>query len=154
MISAVGFKGLGLGYSPFAVITGDRPQVTTIADAVAVWLNAAVFSEAFTAVRDVMPDYTLEELKTLKVTVVPGEVEYQPISRDTNIGVYTIDIGIQKKMVKTVLNSQVDDLIVLASEIMDYLSFRNIPDPAAIWVGSKHTVVYDREHLMEMLVFL
>ena len=153
MLASTGIKGLGFGYAPFAVLTGDRPQLTTLADGVVVWLNAAVFSEAFTAVRDVMPDYNLEELKTLKVTVVPVEVDYEPVSRETIIGVYSIDIGIQKKLVKTDINGQVEDLDKFVTEIVDYLSFRDIPDPIGYWIGTKQVPAYDRDHLVEMLVY-
>ena len=58
--------------------------VIDIADAVAAELNAAppdTFSQAFAAARMVLPEFDLEDLAELKVTVVPKAVEITGATR-------------------------------------------------------------------------
>ena len=59
---------------------------TDIADAVAAELNVApagAFSEAFEAHRRVLPEFELEHLAALKVTVVPKRIEITGCTRSS-----------------------------------------------------------------------
>ena len=70
--------------------------ITHIADAVVAELNAATFSQPFTAGRHYQPLFDLADMKVLHVTVVPNGVTVQPVSRSEIQHDYKIDIAPRK----------------------------------------------------------
>ena len=130
--------------------------VIDIADAVTAELNAAppdTFSEAFTAVRMVLPEFDLADLAELKVTVVPKSVEITGATRATSQYEIAVDVGIQKKLGKD-LDTEVAALGTLVDEISDYLRRRQLAQtPWAAWSAIRNEPVYAPEHLAQERVF-
>ena len=131
-------------------------MVTDIADAVAAELNGAdpgTFSEDFTAERLVLPEFDLEDLAGLKVTVVPKAVEITGSTRSVCQYEISVDIGIQKKL-GTDLDAEVAALGTLVDEIADYLRRRTLVATAwAVWIAATNDPVYSPTHLAERRVF-
>ena len=130
--------------------------VTDIADAVAAEINGApgdTFSEAFTAERRVLPEFALEDLAALKVSVVPKAVEISGSTRSVCQYEISVDIGIQKKL-GTDLDAEVAALGTLVDEIADFLRRRPLAaTPWAAWVSANNDPVYAAAHLSEQRVF-
>ena len=130
--------------------------VTDIADAVAAELNGAdsgTFSEAFTAERRVLPQFDLEDLADLKVSVVPKAVEITGATRSACQYDVAVDIGIQKKL-GTDLDAEVAALGTVVDEIADFLKRRALAaTPWAIWVAASNDPVYAPAHLAEQRAF-
>lgn len=130
--------------------------VIDIADAVAAELNAAppgTFSQSFTAQRRVLPEFDLEGLADLRVTVVPRSVEITGSTRSASQYDITVDIGVQRKLGKD-LDAEVAALSSLVDAIRDYLRRRPLVSlPWATWVSIANEPVYSPEHLAEQRVF-
>lgn len=130
--------------------------VIDIADAVVAELNAAppdTFSQAFTAVRMVLPEFDLEDLAELKVTVVPKAVEITGATRSGSQYEIAVDVGIQKKLGQD-LDTEVAALATLVEEISDYLCRRQLSQtPWAAWSAIRNEPVYAPEHLAAERVF-
>ena len=130
--------------------------VIDIADAVAAELNGAppeTFSQAFTAVRMVLPEFDLADLADLKVTVVPKAVEITGATRGTSQYEIAVDVGVQKKLGKD-LDAEVAVLGTLVDEISDYLCRRPLSQaPWAAWSATRNEPVYAPEHLAGERVF-
>ena len=131
-------------------------MVTDIADAVAAELNGAesgTFSETFTAERRVLPEFDLEDLADLMVSVVPKAVEITGASRSVCQYEISIDIGIQKK-IGTDLDAEVAALGTLVDEIADFLRRRTLDAMASVaWIAATNDPVYSPAHLAERRVF-
>lgn len=72
--------------------------IAQISDAIVTELNAQTFSQEFTAVRKWLAKWTLPELATLRVSVVPGPATYTMASRGQDDERHEIDIAVQKKI--------------------------------------------------------
>jgi hypothetical protein len=130
---------------------------TDIADAVAMELNAAdsgSFSQTFTAERSVLPVHELKDLIDLKVAIVPKVVEISGSTRSVSQYDIAVDIGVQKKLATTDIDTEVATLGTLVDEIADYLRRRPLTAaPHAVWVNTVNEPVYAPEHLAEQRVF-
>lgn len=130
--------------------------VIDIADAVAAELNSApagTFDPAFSVERRVLPEFGLEDLAELKVTVVPKRVEITGSTRSASQYEIAVDIGVQKKCGKD-LDTEVAALGTLVDQVADYLRRRPLSAaPFAAWVGITNEPVYAPEHLAEQRVF-
>ncbi len=97
------------------------------------------------------PAFTLEELKDLKVSVVPRTIGITAASRDSSNFDCVIDVGVQQKLTD---ESEIDDLLDLVEEIADRLRLRRLPEaPDAAWVGIAHEPVVSSESLEQHRVF-
>ncbi|MBX3356434.1 MAG: hypothetical protein KF724_12130 [Phycisphaeraceae bacterium] len=127
--------------------------ITDIADAVAARLNAGTFSMPFTAVRRYQPVYALDELATLRVSVVPRSLAIVGASRQTSQVDAQIDIGVQKRLSSSPASpasdeAEIDALLGLVEEIADWMRFARLPTtPEAVWVGVAQEPVVAGEHL-------
>jgi len=122
-----------------------------IAEDVKDLLNAGEFSMSFTAERAYAPSSRLEELKDLKVWVVPKGEQITPVSRTGNNVVYTVDVAVQKQA-RTVADC--DPLMRLTEEIADYLDRRELPSVSgAVWVGTTRRPIFRPEDLYERHLF-
>jgi hypothetical protein len=127
--------------------------ITQIADAVVEALNAGTFSWTFTARRDYLPIYELEDVKDLRVTVVPKGVAIQSSGRNSNQHDVEIDVAVQKKLAK-VEAAEIDPLIALVEEIADHFRFKRlISYTSAVWIKTENEPVYAPEHLDQFRVF-
>ena len=128
-------------------------ELITVADAVVVALNGAVFSLPFTAKRHYQPLFDLAEMKELHVSVVPKGIEVSQSGRNTGSFDYKVDIAVQKKFV-TDDTSELDPLMVLSEEIAEAFRGKRLAGyPNAAWVKTEHVSVFAFEHMQELRQF-
>jgi hypothetical protein len=126
--------------------------VVTIADAVVAVLNAGGFDLPFTAERAYTPGYTLEQLATLRVSVVPRGWTIAGRSRQEDQFTYTIDVAVQQRVDGS--NAEVDGLMALVEALADRFRRQRLPNlPEARCVGVSSDPIYAAEHLLESRVF-
>ena len=120
-----------------------------IADAVVATVNAGSYGQTVQAQRLHQPSFTLDELKTLHVSVVPRSVQVSAASRDTSMYDVAIDVGVQKKIAAGPQGDQeIDGLLELVEEIGDQLRLKRLPDMTeAAWVSLAHEPIVAAEHL-------
>ena len=121
-----------------------------VAQAVADALNAHEFSVAFTAERMALPAFTLEEMQTLHVTVVPREIASSILDRARDEDEVKVDVAVQKKVASAAVE-EVDPLLALVQEIADFLNRTAMGD--ATWKKTENKPVYAPEHLREKRLF-
>ena len=102
-----------------------------------------------------VPDYSVEDLGTLKVSVVPGPVQIRTATRSDDM--FDVSVGI---VLAKLLSSEADiaDLEDLNMAIIDAIrsekiTLQNLPS-GADWSTIELPVPYDRESLTERNVFL
>jgi hypothetical protein len=128
--------------------------ITAIADALAAHINAGTFSQPVSAERVYQPAFTLEDLATLRVSVVPRTVSITAASRDSSAFECVVDVGVQKKLPAENDQAEIDGLLELTEEIADHLRLKRLPDaPDAAWVGIAHEPVVSSESLEQHRVF-
>ncbi len=128
--------------------------IAAIADAVAAHINTGTFSQPLTAVRMFQPAFTLEDLKDLRVSVVPRTVQMSPVTRDSLAVEYVVDVGVQKKLPADNADAAIDELLVLVEAIADHLRFQRLEGfPEAAWVGINNEPVVSGEALEQHRVF-
>lgn len=128
--------------------------VLQIADSVVAELNAADFSKKnINAARLFVPNFDLEDMKELRVTVVPREVEYLPLDRASNKFHATVDIAVQKKFSKGDAK-EIDPLVFFVEEIADYFRLKRLNSfVAARCVRVENSVLYSSEHWTQLNQF-
>ena len=126
--------------------------ITDIAEAVKDELNAAEFSQAFEAERMYQPLFELPEMKTLHVTVVPRSLEMQASGRSMVQHDYGIDVAVQKKFQKDE-PAELDPLMTLVEEIIDFFRLRRLHDQNAVCVRATNEPVYSQEHMEQFRQF-
>ena len=125
--------------------------VTDIADAVALELAGATLSQAMYPQRHYRPVFDLEDLKSLRVTVVPKGIVTESASRSSNQHDVAVDIAVQKRAAE---KAELDALMLLVQEIADLLRLRRLSGyPAAIWQKTENVPVFSAEHLETKQVF-
>jgi hypothetical protein len=131
-------------------------MVIDIADAVTAEINAAphdTFTQSFTAVRRVLPEFDLADLSELKVSVVPKNITITGAARTASQYEIAVDIGVQKKLGKD-LDSEVGVLVMLMDQIADYLCRRPLmAAPFVSWVSISNEPIYATDHLAQQRVF-
>jgi hypothetical protein len=126
--------------------------VADIADAVTAEINGATLG-AFTAARVYRPQFTLEQLAALTVTVVPGPIERERLARGSNVQkTYTVGVSVQQK-VEDETNASIDPLVALAEQIADVIGPGEIGATGAQWVRTDHEPLYDPDHMRDHQVF-
>jgi len=128
--------------------------IAAIADAVAAHINAGTYLRPVTAERLYQPAFTLEDLKDLRVSVVPRTVGISAASRDSSIVECVIDVGVQQKLPPANEQAEIDALLDLVEEIADRLRLTRLPGaPEAAWAGIAHEPVVSSESLEQHRVF-
>ena len=128
--------------------------IAALADAVAAHVSAGSFGQPVTAVRMYQPAFTLEDLKDLRVSVVPRTLQMSPVTRDSLAIEYVVDVGVQKKLPADGADAAIDELLVLVEAIADYLRFKRLEGfPDAAWVGIHNEPVVSSEALEQHRVF-
>ncbi len=128
--------------------------IAALADAVAAHVSAGSFGHPVTAVRMYQPAFTLEDLKDLRVSVVPRTVQMTPATRDSLVVEYVIDVGVQKKLPAEGADAAIDELLALVEAIADHLRFQRLASFLdAAWVGISHEPVVSSEALEQHRVF-
>jgi len=124
--------------------------IVDIADAVVTELNAGTFSQTFRAARHYRPQFRLEEMKDLHVTVVPKGVEATTVSRSGVQYDISVDVAVQKKLEKET-NTDLDPLMNLAEEIANFFRLRRLTQyPGASWLRSENDPAWSPGHLEEL----
>ena len=132
-----------------------------VADALVTLLNAAPvppatgFTPTFTAERAYRPQFDLEELQTLRVSVVPKAIEIQTLGRRANQHDISIDVAVQQK-VDVADSAALDTLMALVQQIADFVRLRRIDlagGSSAVWIKTDNTPIYSPEHLETKQVF-
>ena len=128
-------------------MTAPLATVIQIADSVVAEINAGDFSKkSLSAQRLYVPNFDLEDMKELRVTVVPREVEYLPLDRVSNKYHATIDVAIQKKFSKGDAK-EIDPLVLLVEELADYFRLKRLKSyVAARCIKVENAVLYSTEH--------
>ena len=128
--------------------------IVTIADALAAHINAGTFSQPVNAVRMFQPAFTLEDLKELRVSVVPRTTGISAASRDSSNFDCVLDVGAQKKLPVEGDAAEIDGLLDLVEAIADHVRLKRLPDaPDAAWVAIAHEPVVSSEALEQHRVF-
>ena len=120
--------------------------IVQLADAVVADLNAATFSQPFTAQRSYLPRWKLEELATIRVTVVPKDDVGERASRAQWQEDYQLDVAIQQRLGANE-TAQMDALVLLGQELADYFKSRNPAGDLATLVAVAFAPLFDPEHL-------
>lgn len=125
--------------------------ISDIADALVTALNGQTFSQPVTAARAYRAAFDLQEMKDLRVTVVPKGLELITAGRGMAQSDVQIDIGVQKKLA-TGDDAEIDELMGLVQEIAEFIrTTRQFGD--AVWVKTENTPIYSQEHLGELRQF-
>jgi hypothetical protein len=128
--------------------------IAALADAVAAHINAGTFSQPLTATRMFQPAFTLEDLKDLRVSVVPRTLQMSPVTRDSLAIEYVVDVGVQKKLPADNADAVIDELLTLVETIAEHLRFKRLESfPDAAWVGISNEPVVSSEALEQHRVF-
>ncbi|HBR20294.1 MAG: hypothetical protein UV78_C0006G0021 [Parcubacteria group bacterium GW2011_GWA2_43_17] len=129
-------------------------DIIQIADALAAKLITGTFSQSFTPVRTVFPNFELKELAALKVTIVPRSVDSSIVTRVSEQDDYVIDIGVQKKLTDN-FEAEIEALISFVTEIKDFLKLKHLTmtTRVAMWINTKIDPIYSREHIAGDNVF-
>ena len=126
-------------------------RITDIADAVVAALNGHTFSQVLTVARAYRPVFELQDMKDLRVTVVPKAVELTTAGRGLAQSDVQIDIGVQKKLADTD-DAEIDALMGLVQEIADFIRATGRFGDAA-WIKTDNAPIYSQEHLGELRQF-
>ena len=127
--------------------------VLQVADSVTAQLNAAEFDFDFIAERMYVPNFDLEDMKELRVTVVPRDVELFPHDRAHNKYHCRVDVAVQKKFSKGT-NEEIDPLVDLVEKIADEFRLTRLASfQAARCIKAEHTVLYSSEHWEQLRQF-
>ncbi len=127
--------------------------ILEIADSVVAQLNAADLSQSIDAERLYVPNFDLEDMKELRVSVVPREVQFLPMDRSQSRYHGKIDIAVQKKF-KDGDNSEIDPLVALVEEIADVFRMKRLDSlVAARCIHVENSVLYSTEHWEQLRQF-
>lgn len=131
-----------------------------VADALAASLTAASYTGAYTAItatRAYVPEYEGADMDTLKVSVIPGNVEITQVTHGADLFEFEVHVMLAKRFSST---SELDALVDLRSQIADRIRSNALPaaNPAmpagAQWYGIANNVTFDRDTLMNQSIFL
>jgi len=127
--------------------------VNTIGDAVVTKLNAATFTQSFTAVRKYAPLYRLRDMDALHVTVVTSSESIEQSDRATRQHDYTIDIGVQKRFSSDALTT-LDPLADLVQEISDEFTGAELTAyTSATWTRTSVDPIFAPDHMSKFRQF-
>jgi hypothetical protein len=120
--------------------------IVQLADAIVSDLNAASFSQPVVVQRTYLPRWKLEELATIRVSVVPKDDVGERASRAQWREDYQLDVAIQQRLGANEA-AQMDGLILLGQELADYFKTRNPTGNLATLTAVAFAPLFDPEHL-------
>jgi len=127
--------------------------IADIAGAVAWELNNKQWKISLTAWQWYRPRFEVEELDSLRVSVVPRSLTIEADGRAYDSREYRIDVAIQKKL-KDELSMEIDELIGLVEDIARHFRLRRLTTlPGALCVKIENDPIYAIEHLEELRCF-
>lgn len=131
-----------------------------IADSLADSLSRYLFPggiSRITAVRRLVPDDVTEDLGTLQVSVVPGEVEVSNHTHGADLFEITVHIVVAKRFAG---DEELDDLVDLRTNILDAIRSKALPPSVppmpdqTHWFGITNNVTYGRDQVANMRTFI
>ena len=133
-------------------------DILATADAVVATINAsgllAAFPGALPAVRAYLPQYDLQDMDVLHVTVVPKGIVEVIGSRDGIQYDHSVDVAVQKRSQAGGTLTDLDALTDLAQELAaSFRLARLAAFPAASWIRTEHLALYDTDHLQRLHQF-
>lgn len=136
-------------------------MINRLTDSLAARLSAATYTATYStlsAEKAYMPNYDLEDMDTLKVSVIPREVIISTTSRGAEQHDYTLSVVLAKRTGGT--TAEIDNLLELVENIVDHLRSDDLPTVSeypwpseATWFGVGLDPVWSQEHLEERRVF-
>lgn len=124
-----------------------------VADSIVAELNAASLSQPVVAERSYVPNFDLEEMKTLRISVVPRDVQITGLDRHRDLHEVSVDVAVQKKFNSGDL-AEIDPLLELVEEIGEFFKHRRLDSfPGAMWTKTQHVVLYSPEHWEQLRQF-
>lgn len=136
-------------------------MISQLCKSLAARLSAAEYTTAYptiSAQQAYLPQYDNEQMTSLRVSVLPREVEIEKTGRGAEQHDYTIAIVLAKRTDGS--TAQVDDLLGLVEKICDLLRSDAMPQveaapwPAeAKWWALGLEPVWSQEHLEERRIF-
>lgn len=135
-----------------------KSATTEIADAITTSLNGAVFSRPFTAVRSRRPSFRLQDLETVRVSVVPVAVESAMADRARDRGLHKVQVWVQQRVGGAegdgIDDAEFDALDYLCQEIDDHFRHKRLPGyEQAVWQQTERKPLYWPAHLDRQGVF-
>jgi hypothetical protein len=113
--------------------------------------------KTITAVRRIVPDEVTENLDTLQVSVVPGEVDVSNHTHGADLFEPTVHVVIAKRFDT---DAELDSLYDLRSDIVDAIRSKALPAstpamPAGThWMSIQNVVTFGRDQVANMRTFL
>lgn len=137
---------------PVEVAVGERSgsDAVFVAQEVVDLLNGHGFSQPFTAERTMLPERDLSEMTTLRVTVVPREIEVSPLDRVRDARSVAVDVAIQHKP-ESLGVEDTDALMALVQEVAQFLNRRHLAN--ATWQKTAIKPLCAPDHLREKRLF-
>lgn len=132
-------------------------DILAAADAVVEAINAsgllATFPGALPAVRAYVPQYDLQDMGVLHVTVAPKGIVESIGSRSVLQYDLSVDVAVQRKA-QAGDAVDLDPLLDLVVALADFFRLRRLgPYPDAVWVSTEHLALFDPEHLTNLRQF-
>lgn len=129
--------------------------IVEIADAVVARINGASLSFGALAKRAYVPTYELDELTSLRVTVVPNSLAMTMLSRRDDDFDHVIDVGIWKRIDDSI--DETDAMMAFVQEVLglfrgQLLAFGD-PEQSTLCVSGANAPIYDPAMLDEKRVF-
>jgi hypothetical protein len=122
-----------------------------LAQAVTDELNATTFSQAFVAQRLEVPEFSVPDLATLRVSVTDSGIVLEPASRTRHVHDVAIDIAVQARVADD--QAAVRPLKALVQEILDHFRFWRPAAIAASLLRAEYLAHRFVEHLRDKRVF-
>ena len=126
--------------------------IVDIADALATALNGKEFSMEFEAARDYRPVLELQDMKTLRVSVVPKGVTMAPADRSRVQHEVEVDVLVQKKL-EAGDATELDALMSLVEEIAGFLKFKRLESAGALWLKTANDPIFAPDHIDQFRQF-
>lgn len=131
-------------------------KTIAIAKAVTEELNGGSYTQSFTAARSYKRKIDLEELSSLRVTVIPESEEIDKQTRATTLDDFRVAVVVQKKIAVDSegqkQTQEVDTLLDFTEELKNTFRFGD-QMASATWMRTDHDPLYDQDKLDEFNVF-
>jgi hypothetical protein len=124
-----------------------------VAELVADALNESGLLSSLSAEVLALPEFQLDEMGTMHVTVVPVAFgPFEMISRGQDISDCSMEISIQQRVSN--IESDTRELCSFVQQIAQYLTRKNLGNRAACWRSTMIEPLYDSESLREKRLFV
>lgn len=124
--------------------------VIILADAVAVALAAASFSEEFAPQRKYTPRVDLKNADSLSVFVVPKSAESTLISRKSTEDTLKVDVGFIQRIAD---DARADTLMGLVADVAEWFRMRKLDGFDGDWLETATDPIFLPDHLAEKKQF-